>query len=829
MNETLFNAIEDYLFVIDEKGRIVHANTPALNRLGYQLTELRGKELLVVHPPELREEAKRIFAGVVAGEGDRCPLPLYAKNGDYVQVESRVVRDFWRGTPVFFCISKDVSAINQANVRLSRTQAQLKAILDNLPFLAWLKDTAGHYVTVNQVFEVVSGHLASEIIGKTDRKIWEQAHAGRIMAEDREVITGRKQITTEERFAGENGDIWFSIFKTPVFNEQGQVIGTTGIARDITERRKLEHELLAQRTFLKSLIDAVPDLIFYKDVNGVYLGCNTAFARRFIGREEAAIIGRTDRNLVKKGKIIASGEAGMTEETLILADGSMMEVETLKTPFYNEQGEPAGLIGISRDITQRKTAQNLLVVKERMLSNITQATNELLVNSDYNNAIEKCLVLLGEATGVVRVSFFKNYYQGEKGYTSLTMEWNSGVCEAQGDNPELQDLPFNKISSLLAPLQQGGAFYGLVRELADPGLREMLTGQGVLSIMVLPVFVEGVFWGFVSFDECKVERVWSEIEHSILKAFTGSISEAIERSQMEQKLGLAKAAAEAANQAKSRFLANMSHEIRTPLNGIMGFLELLGEMDLSAEQGNYVREIRIASKALLHIINDILDFSKIEAGKLTMEEIGFSIRAVVETAGALQAPRFRKKGLALRILIKPDVPEVVTGDPARLGQVLNNLLGNAVKFTDTGEISVVVETVGQTEEGVEIGFAVNDTGIGIAPEEIKRLCQPFTQGDLSTTRKYGGTGLGLAISAELIRLMNGTMTIKSEVGKGSQFYFTARFKRGVAEVHRNEERRQKDKPAAQESPPGMPGVTAPRLLVVDDNSVNRQIVVKMLA
>ncbi|MDD4588462.1 MAG: ATP-binding protein, partial [Heliobacteriaceae bacterium] len=296
-----------------------------------------------------------------------------------------------------------------------------------------------------------------------------------------------------------------------------------------------------------------------------------------------------------------------------------------------------------------------------------------------------------------------------------------------------------------------------------------------------------------------------------------------------QKLGLAKAAAEAANQAKSRFLANMSHEIRTPLNGIMGFLELLGEMDLSAEQGNYVREIRIASKALLHIINDILDFSKIEAGKLTMEEIGFSIRAVVETAGALQAPRFRKKGLALHILIKPDVPEVVTGDPARLGQVLNNLLGNAVKFTDTGEISVVVETVGQTEEGVEIGFAVNDTGIGIAPEEIKRLCQPFTQGDLSTTRKYGGTGLGLAISAELIRLMNGTMTIKSEVGKGSQFYFTARFKRGVAEVHRNEERRQKDKPAAQESPPGMPGVTAPRLLVVDDNSVNRQIVVKMLA
>jgi PAS domain S-box-containing protein len=559
------------------------------------------------------------------------------------------------------------------------------------------------------------------------------------------------------------------------------------IIEDVTTGRKTEEALTRSETNLRSLIDTTPACISILDQERfLFVNSRTAELTGY-GAEELAekslwdIVHPDDRATVRDAVLRWLGGKSAVDryEFRILTKGNKVRWVDFSAGLFVHDGVPA-VLGTGYEITERKLAQLGLEKQDRILDAVGEATSVLLKNADYRESIDTALRLIGTATEVDRISLFENHPHPDTGRPAFSRRF-AWCGKSAADAAPLQNLSYDEqFSRWYELLRRGETIHGGADQLPESEA-ELLRLQGIVSILIIPIFLHDTFWGFAGLDDSVQGRNWTESEVSILMAAAASIGTAITRARAEEhlkqtaeELAAAKLRAEAASRARSAFLANMSHEIRTPMNGVIGMTELVLGTQLTNEQHNYLHTVKTSAESLLRILSDILDFSKIEAGRLDLERAPFRLRDALGATLRTFALSAHQKGLELTCHIDQDIPTTVIGDRVRLVQVLSNLLGNAIKFTHAGEVGLAVDLIDRGPHGVTVHFAVRDTGIGIPFEKQQMIFQSFSQSDTSTTRLFGGTGLGLTISSKLVGLMGGMLEVKSTPGFGSSFHFALR-------------------------------------------------------
>ncbi len=594
-------------------------------------------------------------------------------------------------------------------------------------------------------------------------------------------LNAQKSFSTEViNYHKQGYPYWVQLDVTPLYDELGELFGFMAVQTDINQRKQAELALVRQSKLLRTVIDEMTDVLVLKDDQGKFLLANKVVAGLY-GTTPEAMIGKDDADFGVPAEqneffrqnvlsIMARGEAEVVnEESFDALSGQKRYFKSIKKPFKDEQGNNQILV-IAHDMTADVEAQKQIATSELRLRYALEATQEGIWDWDISSgAVEH-----------------NSHWYRMLGYDSTdiasTVDGFSELIYTQD-----RDAVFAKIKA---------HFSGEITRYDSE--HRMCCKDGSL------------IW--VHDRGCVVE--YSAAGEPL--RMVGSFSNINERKLAEQALVRAKQQAEAANRSKSEFLANMSHEIRTPMNGVIGMASLLLSTKLTAEQRDYLETMHTSGEALLTVINDILDFSKVESGQMTLENITFNVRDVIHSTVELLLLTIKNKGLSFKLTVDDSVPQQLVGDAGRWRQIITNLVGNAIKFTAKGSISIALSAK-QLGSKIQLHTAVSDTGIGIAQDKRDKLFIPFSQVDASTTREFGGTGLGLSISRQLAMLMGGEIGVESEAGVGSCFWFTVVMPLAALQIKQEETQTIE-----------LSTVQILRILLVEDNIINQKVAIAML-
>jgi PAS domain S-box-containing protein len=684
-----------------------------------------------------------------------------------------------------------MNPIFQLNDMVNKRKNDLyRIMLDNLPYLTWFKDLEGKYLHVNQAFAQSYRRKQEDIIGKSDFDLCPYEKAMDFHNSDEEVKKSKKRQFFEQIASLSDSKTNFETYKTPVFDKKGNVIGIAGIAREITEHSQMEKTLHEREEQFRSLLQNSSDAISIINRQGkiIFEGSEKNKISDFeigelLHKPFFDIVHPDDVDQIKaviKETLPNPGKQIKKEYRSLHKNKRWIYVESI---FSNQFSNPAikGIIVNSRDVSDRKMAE----LKERVYHDnlifLSNSALELLSLSSKDEIYRYIPEKLGEflESAVVIVSSY------DDATGKIVVESFSGLEPYTSRVEDFLGRPIVGLTFQEEDLQIQSESTGTVVTLKDD-LLEHPIGELFPDILVKAKELLNIHKAYnivLARDNKRLGHITIlTLNKSIIKfkhiieTFVHQVSVALHRSHLEYELIMAKNRAEESDKLKTAFLANMSHEIRTPMNGILGFAEMLNDDSLNkVNRKKYLNIINSNGKVLINLIDDIIDFAKIESGQVNILKDDFSLNNLLDQVGSTFLTRSLKKDKSkVKIISKkpfPDEKSFIRTDPIRLRQVLNNLVGNAIKFTHNGTI----EFGYNLEDSKTLKFYVKDTGIGISSDKLQLIFERFMQADSSPSRKYGGSGLGLAISKGLVELLGGRMWAESEEGIGSTFYFTVPF------------------------------------------------------
>jgi PAS domain S-box-containing protein len=682
-----------------------------------------------------------------------------------------------------------LSNLSESFFDLIRENTDLSLLTFSSPDVIFRISKTGKLLYISPSCQDLLGYDAGEVIGKSFSEFIPKDKLSSAFKSMAKLLREKDIIVFNSDVIHKNG----SEIPVEVTGRLVEVYGNRmaqGSIRDISGRLIAEEKLRSSENTFKTIWENSLDGMRLTDEDGIVYMCNEAYAK-MIGKSRFEIEGQPVSSIYDEEhgpKILSEYLNKFNTESLVtkydttvhLWNGSKKEFEVSNSFIQSVSGKKY-LCSIFSDITTRKGNEELIQKKDMLLQGIADATKALMTSRKEEEGFSEALSILGKAADVDRVYIFQHQVNKntDEMFFSLVYEWAS-----EGTTSQVRDLRFDKISySRFSTLQFYESFYEgktlkyIIKDLPDSH-KENFIDKNIKSIILVPIMIDGNYWGFVGFDEMETDRTWSDNEESILVTMASTIGAVIKRNlfseillQNNKKLDEAVKEAMNATSAKSEFLALMSHEIRTPMNGVIGITDLLLDTVLDDVQRDYIHTIRLSGEQLLSIINEILDFSKFESEMPELENQPFDLRECVEDSFELLASKAAEKNIELIYNFNRGTPIVISGDVTRLRQILINLIGNAIKFTKEGEVFVSVSAEMLEQNRYNLRFTVEDTGIGIPKEKMDRLFKPFSQVDSSTSRKYGGTGLGLVISKKLVEKMGGSISVDSDEGKGTTFYF----------------------------------------------------------